>query len=62
MRARWVNFAATGKPGGLAGEPEWIAYQEADRACLIIDRDDRIAFDADAKIRQTWGSDVLHFR
>jgi hypothetical protein len=29
---------------------------------LIIDRDDRIAFDADAKIRQTWGSDVLHFR
>jgi para-nitrobenzyl esterase len=62
MRARWVNFAATGKPGGLAGEPEWIAYQDADRACLIIDRDDRITFDADAKIRQTWGSDVLHFR
>ena len=62
MRARWANFAATAKPSGLPGDPEWTAYEETDRACLIIDRDNRIAFDSDAKIRQAWGSDILHFR
>ena len=62
IRTRWVNFATDGKPNGPAGEPEWTSYQEADRACLIIDRDDRIVYDADAGIRATWGSDVVHFR
>jgi para-nitrobenzyl esterase len=62
MRARWVNFATNAKPLGLPDDPEWTSYQEADRACLIIDRDDRMSYNADAKIRQAWGSDVLHFR
>lgn len=62
MRARWANFAATDKPSGLPGDPEWTAYEEAERACLIIGRDDRLVCDADANIRQAWGSDILHFR
>ena len=62
MRARWVNFATNAKPIGLVDDPEWIAYEETDRSCLIIDHDDRLVSDADAKIRQAWGNDVLHFR
>ena len=62
IRTRWANFAANAKPNGLPDDPEWTPYQETDRACLIIDRDDRIKFDADANIRQAWGRDVLHFR
>ena len=62
IRTRWVNFATDAKPIGALGEPEWTPYQEADRACLIIDRTDRVVYDADALTRPAWGSDVLHFR
>ena len=62
IRTRWVNFAATAKPAGPLGEPEWMPYQEADRACLIIDRTDRVVYDADADARNAWGGDILHFR
>jgi para-nitrobenzyl esterase len=62
MRTRWVNFATNTKPIGLPDDPEWPPYQDTDRACLIIDQEDRIKFDPDAKIRQAWGNDVLHFR
>ncbi|WP_313674893.1 carboxylesterase/lipase family protein [Mycolicibacterium sp.] len=62
VRTRWVNFAATAKPAGPLGEPEWLPYQDADRACLIIDRTDRLISDSDAHIRAAWGSDVVHFR
>lgn len=62
IRTRWVNFAAHAKPIGVPGEPEWTPYQAADRACLIVDRTDRIVYDADAHIRPAWGDDVLHFR
>jgi len=62
IRARWVNFAATSTPTGLAGEPEWPPYGEPERSCLIIDNDDRVVQDADEKIRKAWGSDILHFR
>ena len=62
IRTRWVNFATDAKPNGPPGEPEWTPYQETDRACLIIDRSDRVVYDADAEIRATWGSDVVHFR
>ncbi|MFM8599600.1 MAG: carboxylesterase/lipase family protein [Mycobacterium sp.] len=61
IRTRWVNFAANSKPNGPPGEPEWTPYQEADRACLVIDRADRIVYDADAEIRAVWGGDVVHF-
>ncbi|MFM9035172.1 MAG: carboxylesterase/lipase family protein [Mycobacterium sp.] len=62
IRTRWVNFAATAKPAGLPGEPEWTPYQDADRACLIIDHHDRIVYDLDADIRAAWGTDPVHLR
>ena len=62
IRARWTNFAATAKPTGPPGEPDWTPYQEADRACLVMDRTDRVVYDADERIRSAWGSDILHFR
>jgi len=62
IRSRWVNFAATTKPAGLPGEPEWTPYQDSDRACLIIDQRDRIVHDVDAEIRKAWGADPVHLR
>ncbi len=59
---RWINFAAAGKPSGLAGEPEWTPYQATDRACLIIGKRDTVGHDIDAHIRATWGSEVVSFR
>ena len=62
IRARWVNFAATAKPSGLPGEPEWTPYQETDRACLVIDHTDRVKHDIDARIRTAWGTEPVHLR
>jgi len=62
IQARWRNFATQGKPLGLDDEPEWLPYQEADRACLVIDRQDTVVNDVDLHIRSAWGSQVLSFR
>jgi len=62
IQARWRNFATQGKPLGLDGEPEWLPYQESDRACLVIDRQDAVVNDVDLHIRSAWGSEVLSFR
>ncbi|HEY7054837.1 MAG TPA: carboxylesterase/lipase family protein [Mycobacterium sp.] len=62
MQARWLNFATHGKPIGLADEPAWIPYQEADRASLVIDRTDTVVNDLDRDIREMWGDKVLNFR
>ena len=62
IRSRWVNFAATAKPTGPPGEPEWTPYQDSDRACLLIDHRDRIVHDVDAEIRTAWGTDPVHLR
>jgi para-nitrobenzyl esterase len=62
MQARWLNFADHGKPVGLPDEPAWIPYQEPDRACLLIARDDSVVNDIDRDIRTTWGNTVLNFR
>jgi para-nitrobenzyl esterase len=62
IQARWRSFALHGKPHGLDGEPEWLPYREADRACLVIDRQDAVVNDVDLHIRSAWGSDVLTFR
>jgi para-nitrobenzyl esterase len=62
IRSRWVNFAATAKPSGPPGEPEWTPYQDSDRACLLIDHRDRIVHDVDAEIRTAWGTDPVHLR
>ena len=47
VRARWLNFATHAKPAGLPGEPEWLPYQEPDRACLLIGRQDTVVNDID---------------
>jgi para-nitrobenzyl esterase len=39
-----------------------LPYQEADRACLLIDRQDTLVNDVDLHIRSAWGSDILTFR
>jgi para-nitrobenzyl esterase len=62
IQARWRSFALHGKPHVLDGEPEWLPYREADRACLVIDRQDAVVNDVDLHIRSAWGSDVLTFR
>ncbi len=62
IQTRWRNFATHGKPLGSDGEPEWLPYQEADRACLVIDRQDSVVNDVDLHIRSAWGSEVLSFR
>ncbi len=62
VRTRWINFAAHAKPAGPAGDPEWMPYQESDRACLIIGRHDAVAHDVDANIRAAWGSQMVSFR
>lgn len=62
MQARWTNFATHGKPIGLGDEPAWIPYQDADRACLLIDRVDSVVNDVDRDIRSMWGDQVLNFR
>jgi para-nitrobenzyl esterase len=62
MRARWLNFATQATPIGLPGEPEWVPYYPADRACLIIDKHDEVVNDIDVHIRAAWGDEVLSFR
>jgi len=62
VRTRWINFATHGKPAGPAGEPEWTAYQETDRACLVIDKQDTVASYVDAHIRAAWGGQMVSFR
>jgi para-nitrobenzyl esterase len=62
IRARWLNFAATGEPTGLAGEPRWRQYRVDDRATLMIDRKDTVVEDPDRPLRAAWGDDVLSFR
>jgi para-nitrobenzyl esterase len=62
LRTRWINFATQAKPTGPSGEPEWMPYQQTDRACLIIDKRDTIVHDIDAHIRAAWGSEVVSFR
>jgi para-nitrobenzyl esterase len=62
VRTRWINFAARGWPAGPAGEPDWMPYREADRACLIIGKRDAVVRDVDGPIRAAWGSEVVSFR
>ncbi|AGZ50224.1 carboxylesterase/lipase family protein [Mycobacterium kansasii] len=59
VRTRWVNFARHGKP---AGEPDWPSYDDADRACLVINRTDSVARDLDGHLRAAWGGEVVGFR
>jgi para-nitrobenzyl esterase len=62
MRARWRNFAISGKPAGLTGEPVWRPYARDDRATLVIDKQDTVVDDPDRALRAAWGDDVLSFR
>jgi para-nitrobenzyl esterase len=62
MRTRWRNFAVTGEPWGLVGDPKWRPYLRDDRATLVIDRRDVVVDDPDRALRAAWGDDVLSFR
>jgi para-nitrobenzyl esterase len=62
MRTRWRNFAVSGRPSGLVGEPEWRPYLRNDRATLVIGRQDAVLVDPDRAFRAAWGDDVLSFR
>ncbi|HUE34394.1 MAG TPA: carboxylesterase/lipase family protein [Mycobacterium sp.] len=61
VRARWINFATQAKPTA-PGEPEWTPYQQADRACLVINKRDTVTNDIDGHIRAAWGSEMVSFR
>jgi para-nitrobenzyl esterase len=62
MRARWRNFAVSGEPSGLVGDPVWRPYRRDDRATLVIDKQDAVVDDPDRTLRAAWGDDVLSFR
>jgi para-nitrobenzyl esterase len=62
IRARWRNFAVSGEPSGLVGDPTWRPYRRDDRATLVIDRQDAVVHDPDRAFRAAWGDDVLSFR
>ena len=53
---------AHGEPRGAAGDPEWTPYRADERACLLIDKRDRVVHDVDAHIRAAWGSEMVSFR
>ncbi|MGD9619504.1 MAG: carboxylesterase/lipase family protein [Mycolicibacterium sp.] len=61
MRSRWTNFATSGHPRGLPGEPEWPRYEANHRSTLVIDKQDSVVDDLDAEVRRAWGDDVLSF-
>ncbi|MGR0220819.1 carboxylesterase/lipase family protein [Agromyces sp. ZXT2-6] len=49
MRAMWVRFAQ-----GVAPDGAWPRYGEHGRATLVIDADDRVAFDPRRERRRAW--------
>jgi para-nitrobenzyl esterase len=54
MQDRWIAFAK--------GQSPWAPYTAAERATLVIDKDDRIEDDPDRGIRAAWGDAILSFR
>jgi para-nitrobenzyl esterase len=62
IRTRWIGFAVTGRPAGVAGQPQWRPYRADDRATLVIDRQDSVVADLDRDVRAAWGDDILSFR
>lgn len=61
MQARWRNFAVSGVPAGLEGEPGWETFDTESRATLVFDRADRVVSDLDGPLREAWGDSVLSF-
>ncbi|QCQ93122.1 carboxylesterase/lipase family protein [Rhodococcus sp. SGAir0479] len=61
MQHRWLEFARTGAPAGLDGEPDWDAYDRFGRATLVIGKRDTVVPDLDGPLRAAWGEQVLAF-
>ncbi|MGF7124757.1 carboxylesterase/lipase family protein [Rhodococcus sp. BE178] len=61
MQHRWIEFAKTGAPVGLDGEPRWDAYDRFGRDSLVIDKHDRVVRDLDGPLREAWGEQVIAF-
>ncbi|BBY83631.1 carboxylesterase/lipase family protein [Mycolicibacterium pulveris] len=62
IRSRWLSFAVDGTPSDRQGGPQWRRYRRDDRACIVIDTEDRVVDDLDADVRSAWGDQVLSFR
>jgi para-nitrobenzyl esterase len=64
MQRRWVNFAHHSDPNITLedGSISWPGYDEDDRATLLIDGKDTIAYDPDGNIRQAWGEEVIGYK
>ncbi|MGG7509520.1 carboxylesterase/lipase family protein [Plantibacter sp. YIM 135249] len=76
MQARWLAFAQGSDPvvsgavaGTIAGSAvesvahaaDWPRYALEDRASLVIDTEESVAFDLDGPLREAWGDHVLAF-
>lgn len=60
MQERWTAFVKGEAPNGVDG-PDWTAYDQAQRATLVIDSADTLVDDLDAGIRSAWGDQVISF-
>lgn len=60
MQERWAAFVK-GEAPNCADGPDWTAYDQAQRATLVIDSADTLVDDLDAGIRSAWGEQVISF-
>jgi para-nitrobenzyl esterase len=60
LRARWTAFAHGRSPDATDAAP-WPPYRVKERETLVIDADDRVVADLDAKLRTGWGDQILAF-
>lgn len=62
MSARWVSFAYGNDPNtGDPDDPAWPVYAADHRLSLVIDKQDSVELDLDAKLRESWGEGILAF-
>ncbi len=61
IQRRWLSFATKGRPDGIDGQPDWLPYDEADRATLLIGKSDSVESDPDGDLRRAWGEEVIGF-
>ncbi|TSD99400.1 carboxylesterase/lipase family protein [Skermania sp. ID1734] len=58
LQQRWTSFAHNGIPDT---EPAWPAFDQEQRATLVMDKQDRIDHDLDGTVRKAWGDQVIAF-
>ena len=60
MQQRWTAFVKGEQPNCTDG-PDWTAYDQTQRATLVIDAADSLVDDLDAGLRSAWGEQVITF-